>query len=406
MCFLHGFEGKVDMLISWFLLSHLFYSGNSGGPVLNESGQVVGVASSILTRANNIGYIVPSMVVRMFFEATRSTQHGGKCNAAMKSIQNPQGYCGVASLGIGKIQTLENKTLREHLGLTKLHFEGGVRVASVDPLGACWDEVTKTFHVQPGDVLLEINGIPIGEDGTVELPGRPEERIRFEVLVSSQLPTAPIDISLLRNGQVVKCTMLPKPRRFLLPQIDGFDAASPPLYLICGGFVFMVLTKPLLLAFQKKRRFCDLKSQLSYEPLSKESQQVVVLTTVLANSINVGYHNLSGLVLRSFNGVDIFSLQHLATLVQSSTGPLLEFRLLIDGRTPNELASTTDAAAGGGDQSERQDERNDGSTRSEHPNEILAVMDRAACLETDPAIRKAHLIASPCSPGIHFSWPS
>jgi hypothetical protein len=197
--------------------------------------------------------------------------------------------------------------------------------------------------------------------------------------------------------------MLPKPRRFLLPQIDGFDAASPPLYLICGGFVFMVLTKPLLLAFQKKRRFFDLKSQFSFEPLPKEAQQVVVLTTVLANSINVGYHNLSGLVLRAFNGVNVFSLQHLATLVHNSTGPLLEFRLKYDaGGSPGELASE-------GDQSERQDERNDGggkSASSEHPNEILAVMDRAACLETDPAIRKAHLIASPSSPGIDFVWPS
>mmetsp|Transcript_17446 Transcript_17446/g.26969 ORF Transcript_17446/g.26969 Transcript_17446/m.26969 type:complete len:664 (-) Transcript_17446:105-2096(-) len=376
--------------------------GNSGGPVFNERGKVVGVASAVLRGASNIGYIIPSMVVRLFFDSTRDTD--SRCNAAMKTMENPNGFCGVASVGIGKIQSLENTTLRHHLGMEDR--EGGVRVATVDQVGACFDKSAGKFLVQPGDVLLSINNIPIGEDGTVQLPGRPEERIRFEVIVSSQLPTTPVNVSLLRRGEVVDCTILPKPRRFLCPQIDGFDAASPPLYMIVGGFVFMVLTRPLLIAFQKKKRYGYLRSKFSGESLTEEGRQLVVLSTVLANSINNGYHNLSGLVLRSFNGTNIFSLQHLATLIQNSKEPLFEFRLLIQG-TPECVPPSSNHEGGNGQNKNNngvdKDTNNTGSAEEE--DEILAIMERDACLKTDPDIRKAHLIASPCSPGINFVWP-
>lgn len=67
---------------------------------------------------------------------------------------------GVASLGISDYQQLENLTLRKHLGLE--NRDGGIRVCSVDPLGACSD-------LKPNDVLMKVNGVPIGEDGTVEV---------------------------------------------------------------------------------------------------------------------------------------------------------------------------------------------------------------------------------------------
>ena len=44
-------------------------SGNSGGPVFDESGRVAGVASAVLKRASNIGFVAPVVIVKLFVDA-------------------------------------------------------------------------------------------------------------------------------------------------------------------------------------------------------------------------------------------------------------------------------------------------------------------------------------------------
>ncbi len=43
--------------------------GNSGGPVINEQGQVIGVAVMIATEAQNVGFAIPSTAVMQFMQA-------------------------------------------------------------------------------------------------------------------------------------------------------------------------------------------------------------------------------------------------------------------------------------------------------------------------------------------------
>lgn len=199
----------------------------------------------------------------------------------------------------------------------------------------------------------------------------------------------PVDISLMRKSILINKTVYPKPRRYLCPQIDGYDSADPPLYIICGGFVFMVLTKPWLAAHHKKKRFSYLANYYGADPLTEKGREVVILSSVLASSINNGYHSLSGLVLHTFNGDYVFNLQHLATLIQNSKEPLLEFRLLTHAALP---ADATDSIS------------KDDTNSMPASDEVLAILDRAKCVETDPLIRQNHLIASACSPGIEFQW--
>ena len=40
--------------------------GNSGGPAINAKGEIVGIAMQNLTKASNIAYIVPSIIVNTF----------------------------------------------------------------------------------------------------------------------------------------------------------------------------------------------------------------------------------------------------------------------------------------------------------------------------------------------------
>uniref|UniRef100_A0A7S1BL29 Serine protease n=1 Tax=Corethron hystrix TaxID=216773 RepID=A0A7S1BL29_9STRA len=367
-------------------------SGNSGGPVFNSGGKVVGVATSVLKGASNIGYIIPAMLVHLFFEGCEGTRRC--CNAAARTPENPEGFCGIASLGIEKVQSLENPTLRTHLGISER--EGGVRIVDLDPLGGCRAE-DGSYIIRSGDTLLSVNGVPVGEDGTVEVPGRPEERILFTILISCQLPGKPVDVTLIRNGEVIERIINPKTRKSLCPQTYGYDAADPPAYLICGGLVFMVLTRPWVKAhFKNTNQLNDpLLSFFLHAPLSEEGRQIVVLSTVLASSVNVGYHSLWGMVLHTFNGTEIFNLQHLATTIEKAVdSPLLQFRFM------NGLKGLAIA---------RGEKTDTGTVTSLGPlgsreDEVLVVLDRSKCIEADPVIRQSHLIASACSRGIKFDF--
>jgi len=357
--------------------------GNSGGPVFDRDGNVVGVATAVLKNASNIGYIIPATVVHLFMEGTRETE--GRCNAAAKSPSNPEGFCGVAFLGFGPIQTLENPTVRQYLGLEE---EGGVRIVSVDPLGGCYDKEKGVYLIKPDDVLLSIDGILVGQDGTVQLPGRLSERISFSALVTSQLPTKPISVTILRKGERLVQTIIPSPRRYMVPRTSGYDAPDA-LYVICGGCVFVPLTKPWI--DTKKRG--DLFGTFG-GPLTEENRQIVMLSTVLANSVNVGYHGLSCMVLRAFDGVEVFNLQHLATLIQKSANPMLEFRLKMN-------ASVSTSTPKEGSQNGSIDVLEDATVPAD---EVLVVLDREKCKEADPIIREGHMISAACSPEIEFDW--
>eukprot|EP00879_Flechtneria_rotunda_P025705 GHRR01027342.1.p1 GENE.GHRR01027342.1~~GHRR01027342.1.p1 ORF type:complete len:465 (+),score=120.89 GHRR01027342.1:586-1980(+) len=128
--------------------------GNSGGPALRGD-VVVGVAFQNLPHADNIGYIIPLPVVRRF----------------LSEVMKYGYYRGFCSLGI-VFQTMDNPHLRKALGMTG--HQSGVLINRIQP-------TTSTAKVlQKGDVLLEFDGVPIANDGTVHFRAR--ERIFFTSL--------------------------------------------------------------------------------------------------------------------------------------------------------------------------------------------------------------------------------
>lgn len=74
--------------------------GNSGGPAFSdlESGKVAGVAFSKITLADNVGYIIPWMIVNHFLE----------------EYKNHNSFRGSCSGGF-RFQEMENKHLRAYL---------------------------------------------------------------------------------------------------------------------------------------------------------------------------------------------------------------------------------------------------------------------------------------------------
>ena len=163
--------------------------------MFDEQGQVVGIASSHLRGAGNIGYIIPSKIVSNFLQMCRDNDEVrvenrfsglGALVVQEESIEVSKHVPGIPNLSILGSQTLESKSLRHNLGLDELDILGGVRiVGSLE--NADGDSSNMCDRLEGDDVLLAINGIPIGNDGTIQLSEtRPDERINFRSLVTCQ----------------------------------------------------------------------------------------------------------------------------------------------------------------------------------------------------------------------------
>ena len=138
-------------------------SGNSGGPLVNEQAQVVGINTAVArgdtsTAANNIGFAISTREVLRVLEVLRAQADGGS---------RQQGYLGV--------------------GLTDRTDGGqGAVIANVEP-GSPAD----TAGIREGDVILSIDDQPItGRAGMI-------------AVVRDAQPGETISITLERDGEEV-----------------------------------------------------------------------------------------------------------------------------------------------------------------------------------------------------------
>ncbi|CAK9097677.1 unnamed protein product [Durusdinium trenchii] len=343
-----GVVSRIDVNIDGLMriqIDAAINPGNSGGPVLGAHGLVVGMASSILKNASNIGYIIPSQVLEQFISCIETADDG-----AVRSC-----YLGTSSLGIGRVQTLESPALRRRLKLPE-GCTTGVRLCRVFPLGS------SAQVMQEDDVLLEIDGVEISQDATVPL--RDNERIHFGHLVTKHIAgREKVKVKLWRDSAPQEVEISLKPDRWLVPRIDGYDAAAE--YAIIGGLVFIPLSHPWAELKSHDKHWSSSRALIHHywgEALDEDGRQVVVLSKVLAHPCNLGYHNLSNLILSRFAGQQLKNLAELARAVSRCE----EEQLVFHFQRPH------------GDGGE------------------LVVLDRHEAHDAEAEILAQHLIGAPC----------
>ena len=293
--------------------------GNSGGPVVNEDLEVVGVAFQGIDEESveNVGYVVPSSVVLHFLE----------------DVRRNDGYTGFCALGLD-VAFLENDTFRQFLkmearqqrtdtingsGAKRSMRSTGVMVRRVQP--------TSGAHgiLRNMDVILAVDGISLGNDG--KIPFRRGERVDLGGYVTTLFEDDEVHLTIWREGTEIEVSFPVKPIPSLVP--SHFHNKPPP-YLICSGFVFTALSVPYLEAKGAwSNYYTDSVSHLlglAHEPLKRKGDEVVVLTQVLAHRANLGYEHFYDLHLLKFNDFEVRSLQHLGELIdKSSDSPFMTF---------------------------------------------------------------------------------
>ena len=228
------------------------------------------------TRGQNIGYIIPMPIVRHFFDDIKDGR-----------------FDGFPRLGIGFDGT-ENSALRKYYKIENL--EGGVLISKVWPFSPADNQLNE------GDVLLEVDGIPIGEDGTFNF--RDDERLSMDYLITKKQVNDEIKVKIMREGKVTQLAIALTPVTNLVPNPYHFKA---PPYYIYGGLVFTVLSSDLLRSWGNwwwEKAPLDLNYYLIGRGRINEERrkEIVVLLRTLPDDINIGYHGYGKNIVESVNG--------------------------------------------------------------------------------------------------------
>jgi serine protease Do len=161
---------------TWIQTDAAINPGNSGGPLVDLDGNVVGVNTRATLIANNIGFAIPSNVVREVVAALLA--HGSV----------PRAYLGLQLQPVEELADTALSTGRE-----------GALVAAVDA-----DSPAERAGVRPGDVVTHLDGAPFG--------ARFEEQVPELYRRIAALPfDRPAQLVLRRSDARVECVAVPAP---------------------------------------------------------------------------------------------------------------------------------------------------------------------------------------------------
>ena len=159
-------EGPYDSFIQ---IDAPINQGNSGGPLFTQDGKVVGVNSAIISPSGGsvgIGFAIPSNTVKSVVAQLEKSGHVTR------------GYIGVSAQSV-------NVAMADALHLPAGSSDDrGALVASVEP-----DAPAGKAGVQPGDVIVDVNGQHIGNNRELAID------------VSQLPPGTHAKLDVLRNGK-------------------------------------------------------------------------------------------------------------------------------------------------------------------------------------------------------------
>ncbi|MFA6426537.1 MAG: trypsin-like peptidase domain-containing protein [Phycisphaerae bacterium] len=260
--------------------------GNSGGPVM-QNGKVIGVAFQGLRQADNIGYMIPTTVIKHFLVDI-----------------NDGRYDSFGSLGISLFAGLHSDSYKDYLKLPK--DTEGILVTSV-MLNSSAEKV-----LQKEDVITKIDDYAIDNDGMIAIYGT--KHFLSEAIEQKQIGEKS-DITFWRNGEQKTAELTIQLNRPVFEYARLYD--NPPGYICFAGLTFISASRNFLETWGNEwlmdiphtlRYLFSNSQQLNKDPLLKE---YVILSEILPDEINAYAGDFANKPIESINDVPIRSLDDL-----------------------------------------------------------------------------------------------
>ncbi|MBP5545239.1 MAG: trypsin-like peptidase domain-containing protein [Kiritimatiellae bacterium] len=261
--------------------------GNSGGPVLDMgTGEICGIAFQGRDDGESLGYMIPPDMIRQFFNDIADGRIDGVAERRFS------------------ISGMESEARRRACGMKPEHT--GVFITNVDP--SIEDDSVKT-----GDILLEIGGFNIANNGNIRIEGNEIRSVFWPLYIRQIGETIPAKV--LRKGVETDVSLHVSKRNWKVrPYLHDLE----PDWFITGGFVFTTSSFNLL---EKRAHYRE-------DPADEQSspgEMQVILCSVFADAAIEGYMGSAGLRLDTVNGVKVRNLRHLAELVDGCGDEFIRF---------------------------------------------------------------------------------
>ncbi len=251
--------------------------GSSGGPSIDVHGKVVGINSSGVVEAQNVGYIIPINDFKTFLSDLRA---GGL-------VRKPY---------IGIYQSMATPELVKALGNPE---PGGTYVVDV-----LHDSPLKG-QLKSGDMIYEVNGIPVDLYGEMVVPWS-EDKVSTAEYIARLRAGQKVSILAYRNGEKKKfaCTF---DRKELSPIRQVFPGYEELPFEAFGGYVVMPLMINHLPHLIKVA-----PGLAKYTEEKNQAKPVLVVTHVMPDSpAHRARLRIVGSVLKKVNGQKVATLDDL-----------------------------------------------------------------------------------------------
>jgi len=261
------------------------------GEIVLSGGEVVGITTS---SSDDQLPVLAAPVLRQFLDHVESGT-----------------YKGFARHGFAW-QRLSNPALRAQLGLQE--SEGGIRVRNVQSTGSA------AGALKPGDVLLELGGYAIDERGKFE--HTEYGKLYFGVLFTDGVaPGDTLEAKVLRGGERINVQLKLRAMPVHKDVVPRYVFDRAPEYLQVGGLVFQPLTADYMRMWRRWWENGPLRLLVEMHAKDsgphQEGEQLLILSRVLPDPVNLGYHDLRALLVTRVNGKAVRSMADLAVALAS-----------------------------------------------------------------------------------------
>jgi serine protease Do len=252
--------------------------GSSGGPLLNELGQVVGINSAGITEAQNVGYAIPINDLKIVLPDLYKT----------KLVRKPF---------LGILYNNASEALTEYLGNPQ---PGGCYIVEVVKGSTMFKA-----GVKPGDMLYEINGHTLDFYGDMTVPWS-EDKISIIDYVSRIPAGEQVHVVVYRKGERKEFTIafdlteLPAIRK-VYPGYEEID------YEVIAGMVVMELTLNHIHIMEK-----IVPGLVKFAEMKHQSEPALLITHIFADSQLYRTRTVTpGSTINEINGVTVTTLAEL-----------------------------------------------------------------------------------------------
>ena len=273
--------------------------GNSGGPLLDSTGHVVGVVSAKIAQASGMSFAIPAVELK-----------------ALLGVLYARRYVTLPLLGLKQAVTTSN--VREYFGIppgTGGSDQSGLLIDSVMP-----ESLLSQAGVRAGDVLLSLDGASVDRYSQVWVEAI-DDRVHLDTFLARKEFYSDLSLQVWRGSAVPG---VPAAALDLTVQYDSTPplavpdvpetVATPPQNVQFGGVSMVNLTTNLVSAMvnSKTARFLD--------PTECTEQHLIIVDVVAESPAGLDGTVAPGHLVHQVNGIAVTNIAQVCTAMAASQG--------------------------------------------------------------------------------------